>query len=571
MYNYDKQAVSTLGYQALQLEQQKQQQLKVQQQQQQRQKKLAEQLKQKQQEMQQQLQRRTHAMQMQKLRQQQQTFQREMVDKQRQQREAFELANMNDYNQQGLIEPQFKPWRYPANQNPQDKFQSSGRVHSKPVSPRSGATLSTFYPEISQKLYERYPTYRTIPTNYKGNSVATGELNQQQINPVIKTYSVNSLKRSDLSTSSENDIEVLERSRTRVTENVPPSLSQTVISPTWRRSGLNRVLQNSDQNFTNLSLQPVKDNHENVYSLTANEIASLGVIVKPTSRSQESIQLQTGSPLNAHDGLVLNGVLQNSDTNFTNLTLQPVKHNHGNVYSLSANEITSTEVDVKPTSQSQDSILLQKGNPPHAPPNKEATPLPLQKAEGQIQQFSVKPAIYMFQTKTEGTPSMQSKSTLNVTSQVEKRGDVDDKTASQPQKKSARKEKLFYFPIKRDTLISLLPMHLQEKYRSLRDTRNVNSSYEASISKNKVNSTVKMEDIKLQNLSQKVDPPTIISSYNYSVQQIKTGNDSITEYFYLPSQTTAEIINSTSVNSSVNEEDLEKASIESKNGTIAPS
>ena len=503
MYNYDKQAVSTLGYQALQLEQQKQQQLKVQQQQQQRQKQLAEQLKQKQQEMQQQLQRRTHAMQMQKLRHQQQTFQREMVDKQRQQREAFELANMNDYNQQGLSEPQFKPWRYPANQNPQDKFQSSGRVHSKPISHRSGATLSTFYPEMSQKLYERYPTYRTIPTNYKGNSVATGELNQQQINPAIKTYSVNSLKRSDLSTSSGNDIQVLE-SRERVTENVPPSLSRTVISPTWRRSGLNRVLQNSD-------------------------------------------------------------------TNFTNLTLQPVKHNHGNVYSLTANEITSTEVHVKPTSQSQDSTLLQKGNPPHAPPSKEATPLPLQKAEGQIQQFSVKPAIYMFQTKTEGTPSMQSKSTLNVTSQVEKRGDVDDKTASQPQKKSARKEKLFYFPIKRDTLISLLPMHLQEKYRSLRDTRNVNSSYEASINKNKVNSTVKMEDIKLQNLSQKVDPPTIISSYNYSVQQIKTGNDSITEYFYLPSQTTAEIINSTSVNSSVNEEDLEKASIESKNGNIAPS
>ena len=105
-------------------------------------------------------------------------------------------------------------------------------------------------------------------------------------------------------------------------------------------------------------------------------------------------------------------------------------------------------------------------------------------------------------------------------------------------------------------------MHLQAKYRSLRDTRNENSTQIVSLSKSSENSTVKMEDIKSPDISLKNG--FHISQYKYSVEQIKTGNDSITEYFYLPSK----IAKASSVNSSVNDHySLKKDSVGSEDGT----
>ena len=161
---------------------------------------------------------------------------------------------------------------------------------------------------------------------------------------------------------------------------------------------------------------------------------------------------------------------------------------------------------------------------------------------------------------------MQLRLPLNITSPLAKQGYLKDAVKGHPHAKSAKKEKLFYFPIKRDTLISLLPMHLQAKYRSLRDTRNENSTQIVSLSKSSENSTVKMEDIKSPNISLKNG--FHISQYKYSVEQIKTGNDSITEYFYLPSKMTAKIAKASSVNSSVNDHySLKKDSIGSEDGT----
>ena len=173
---------------------------------------------------------------------------------------------------------------------------------------------------------------------------------------------------------------------------------------------------------------------------------------------------------------------------------------------------------------------------------KEPAQLLTQQAEDQVQ-FSVKPASSVFQTLDNGPPSMESKHDLNKTSQIERRGGVEDESATSTEEKPKRKEKLFYFPIKRDTLIRMLPLNLQAKYRSLRETRNVNSNYEASSNKKKENSTA-LEDMKTQNVNNNIEPSTNISNFKYSVQQIKTGSDSITEYFDLLPQSTSKIINS---------------------------
>ena len=235
-----------------------------------------------------------------------------------------------------------------------------------------------------------------------------------------------------------------------------------------------------------------------------------------------------------------NRVVPSSQRNVTPLTVQ---YNQSDLHVSSkpiTNQIASPGVDVNLPTQSQlkvsSSNQLEAGNQINVSPKRESFRLLTQTAKDQVNPFSLKAASSVFQTNNDGSLGVESKDDLNRTSQTE--GDVGDVTENRTQEKAQKKEKLFYFPIKRDTLIRLLPSNLQEKYRSLRETRNINSTYEAFIDKKKENFTV-LEDMKVQhNRTQKIDSSTNISNLKYSIRQIKTGNDSVTEYFNLLPQST---------------------------------
>ena len=233
-------------------------------------------------------------------------------------------------------------------------------------------------------------------------------------------------------------------------------------------------------------------------------------------------------------------VLLSSQRNDTPLTLQPVQYNQSDVHvssQLISNHITSPGVDVNPATQarfkSSSSNQLEAGSQINVSPKREPPQSLTQTVRGKVNEISLKAASSVFKPNDNNPPGVESK-----TFQTERRGGVGDGAENRTQEKTQKKEKLFYFPIKRDTLIRLLPSNLQEKYRSLRETRNINSTYEA-MDKKKDSSSV-LEDMKFQqNVTQKMaDSSTNISNVKYSVRQIKTGNDSITEYFDLIPQRT---------------------------------
>ena len=255
-------------------------------------------------------------------------------------------------------------------------------------------------------------------------------------------------------------------------------------------------------------------------------------------------------------------LLLSSQRNDTPLTLQPVQYNQSDVHvssQLISNHITSPGVDVNPTTQarfkSSSSNQLEAGSQINVSPKREPPQSLTQTVRGKVNEISLKAASSVFQPNDSGPPGVESK-----TFQTERRGGVGDGAENRTQEKTQKKEKLFYFPIKRDTLIRLLSSNLQEKYRSLRETRNINSTYDA-MDKKKDSSSV-LEDMKFQqNITQKMaDSSTNISNVKYSVRQIKTGNDSITEYFDLMPQSTLR-------NSSYQSEE----SIKSSNATIVHS
>ena len=484
----------------------------------------------------------------------------EMVDKQRQQREAFELLDTNNYNVQGMSAE-----RISTNQNLQGSFQPRAVLGSKTMPPKRGTSVSVLYPKTPQQFYPRPSIDRKIPTSSKVTTLAASELNQQQINPILETYSPKGLTDTTL-ISSAVDREVLDKSRATATEIMPRLASwQAALSPPSQQSEFQKTSKALDQNLKHLTLQPLKDNQKNVHSPFSNEITSLGVNMKRLSQSQNRIQVQVESPVAAplsNSGFSKVSSIRNQ--NVQDVNLQPVKVNGEKADSSIIDETKSLGINANTINQSQDLSLTR--SPSYASSRKGSNLQSLQKTEGPLQQFSVKPATLTIQAKNRSTLGMQLRLPLNITSPLAKQGYLKDAVKGHPHAKSAKKEKLFYFPIKRDTLISLLPMHLQAKFRSLRDTGNENSTQIVSLSKSSENSTVKMEDIKSPNISLKNG--FHISQYKYSVEQIKTGNDSITEYFYLPSKMTAKIAKASSVNSSVNDHySLKKDSVGSEDGT----
>ena len=358
---------------------------------------------------------------------------------------------------------------------------------------------SSYYPKAPQSTHGRYlATYGTLQEKTRIN-VANGNFNQQLSN---SDEGVNSLglNQQNVVLKSYLQNNLVERNLTPKKEQVRPATMSQPVTSAWQRPDFtDRVLPSSQRNDTPLTLYSVQYNQSDVH-----------------------------------------------------VSLQP-----------STNQITSPRVDANSTTQPQFKISsskqLEAGNQINVSPKREPPQSLTQTVRGKVNGISVQAASSVFQPNDNGPPGVESKGDLNKTSQTERRGGVGDGVENRTQEKTQTKEKLFYFPIKRDTLIRLLPSNLQEKYRSLRETRNINSTYEASIDQKKDSSSV-LEDMKVQqNETQKMDSSTNVSNLKYSIRQIKTGNDSITEYFDLLPQSTP--------HSSYQGEE----SVKSSNATIVPS
>ena len=113
---------------------------------------------------------------------------------------------------------------------------------------------------------------------------------------------------------------------------------------------------------------------------------------------------------------------------------------------------------------------LQLRNQVAAPLKPEPPPIMLTKTpETQGKQFPVNSVSYVFQKQKESPSSFNPNPLVNTTAKVERRGNMEDIDGRkiQSQEKPTKKEKLFYFPIKRDTLIQMLPTNLLKKYSQL--------------------------------------------------------------------------------------------------------
>ena len=179
-------------------------------------------------------------------------------------------------------------------------------------------------------------------------------------------------------------------------------------------------------------------------------------------------------------------------------------------------------------------------------------------AEAQKTQFPVRSASYSSQTHQERPRNVKSNHELNTTFNTQTQN-KEDGGNNQTQEIPKKKEKLFYFPIKRDTLIQMLPLNLQEKYKFLREARNTNTSKETLINKQNIK-TQDSIDINFQNVTQMRDPPTDISYYGHTIQQMTQPKDFSTQ------QSKSAVLNS-----SRNSSTFDTGSIESNAAAISAS
>lgn len=136
---------------------------------------------------------------------------------------------------------------------------------------------------------------------------------------------------------------------------------------------------------------------------------------------------------------------------------------HAGVVSQPTNQIASTGLDIK--------LSNQAGRVPIGP----------------------SPSMLAGTAKTrkedyENAPNFNSNQMPNTTSKMDERPNVANESNVLSQKKLRKKEKLFYFPIKRDTLVQILLTNLQEKFKSFDEKRSIDSTSQRT-STNKENVT----------------------------------------------------------------------------------
>ena len=145
---------------------------------------------------------------------------------------------------------------------------------------------------------------------------------------------------------------------------------------------------------------------------------------------------------------------------------------HAGVVSQPTNQIASTGLDIKLSNQAgRVPIGLLSGT-----------------AKTRKEDLVHKSVSYKFPNYYENAPNFNSNQMPNTTSKMDERTNVASESNVLPQKKLRKKEKLFYFPIKRDTLVQILLTNLQEKFKSFDEKRSINSTSQRT-SRNKENVT----------------------------------------------------------------------------------
>ena len=162
------------------------------------------------------------------------------------------------------------------------------------------------------------------------------------------------------------------------------------------------------------------------------------------------------------------------------------------VVSQPTNQIESTGLDIKLSSQAgRVPIGLLSGT-----------------AKTRKEDLVHKSVSYKFPNYYENAPNFNSNQMPNTTSKMDERRNVANESNVQ---KLRKKEKLFYFPIKRDTLVQILLTNLQEKFKSFDDKRSINSTSQRTL-RNKENVTeLHVPDgsqAKISNYGYRIKPPS---------------------------------------------------------------
>ena len=396
---------------------------------------------------------RTRQHQQQKLRQQ---VHGENIQRKRPQRQTND-SPVIDQKQNAL---QKTLWRYSTYHAPKN-LQSRGEVESQTASPTPAAF--SYYRKIPQVSYESYYSPQEALQKYEdSNFPMLGNLKQRQSNPDTTVISSkgNGLI-IGLTNSSQSRSQVMEGSKMQANETQETSLISVskASTPIMQRPNDRKVLLNYDQSINKLQYKLDSQPKQNTSSThdaafvsyhPTRMITSSSVEMGPSNRTG-AILLKPNTPL-----------FRNSVSN-----------------------------------------NLQVGNQLNVSFKSETPPVVLTKtAETQEKQNLVNSSSYALEKQQESHPRLISNTTSNSS---EGHVNMGGRQNIQSQEKPTRKEKLFYFPIKRDTLIQMLLLNLEEKYRLLRDTRNVTTSTQ----------------YELQNITKVIGPSENISNIAKTTQQIR--------------------------------------------------
>lgn len=404
--------------------------------------------------------RRRQILQQERLRQQ---LHGENVQRKRAQRQTNDPPNIGQ--QQNVLQKTLQ--RDTAFHTPKN-IQSSRGVVSQSASPtRAAFPYYGKVPQVAQ--YESYYSQHVaLQKEYEDrNFPLLQDSKQQQSNPDIPSQSAVSPEQNGLESSSQTRSQGMEGNKMPANETQEVSLISVskASTPMMQRPDVKRILPNLDQ--------------------SANKL-------------QYKLNSQTKQNISTHDSAFV------SYHPTTTITPSGVE--------MGPNNRTGAILSKPNTPLSRDSVPnnLRVENQLSVSFKSEPPPLVLTKtAETQEKQILDEPSIYVFQKQQESDQTLISNTTSNSS---EIHVNVDGGQNIQSQEKPTRKEKLFYFPIKRDTLIQMLPLSLQEKYRLLRDTRNATTSTQYG----------------LQNITTRIGPSENISNIAHTIQQIGQPNEQTT-------------------------------------------
>ena len=319
-----------------------------------------------------------------------------------------------------------------------------------------------YYGKVSQVAqYESYYSpHAALQKEYEDrNFPLLQDFKQQQSNPDITSHSAVSPEQNGLENSSQTRSQVMEGNKMPANETQEVSLISVsaASTPMMQQPDVRRILPNVDQSANKFQYKLNSQTKQNMSTHDAafvsyhptRTITSSGVEMGPNNR--------TGA------------ILSKSNT--------PLFRN-----SVSNNLQVENQLSVSFKSEPPPVVMTKT-------------------AETQEKQILDKPSSYVFQKQQESHQTLIFNTASNSS---ERHINLDGGQNIQSQEKPTRKEKLFYFPIKRDTLIQMLPLSLQEKYRLLRDTRNATTSPQYGI----------------QNITTRIGPSENISNIAHTIQQI---------------------------------------------------